>query len=171
MKKLVPLACIAILAALICFFSFFHVGRSAPAAPAKAEAAFLVRFGLDDKADVDWSGSAAAVGGRLSGWQFNAGDRVAGNSWKCATESESYWDTPYEARMQPTSRRDKVTRKGILISFASAPPAEIRISTAQGEPGAIRTPSRAKRIITCASSKATGSSAGARRFGWSTGKL
>ncbi len=133
MKKIISLACLAVLAALIAFFSFSRPSRSAPFVPPKVQAAFLVRFGLDGKAGVDWSGSLSAPGARLSGWQFNSADSISSNSWKCATETQTYWDTPYEASMKPTSRRDKLTEKGILIAFAAAPPPEVRVATAQGD--------------------------------------
>ena len=46
---------------------------------------------------------------------------------------ETYWHTPYERRMQPTSNIDKVTTKGVLIEVEQPAPAEIRVSTKQGE--------------------------------------
>ena len=92
----------------------------------------LVRFGLDDKAGVDWSGSITAPQVRLSPWQFDPdADKLDGMSWKCTTQKETYWDTPYEPAMQPTSHRDKVTGKGILIEVAEQ--AQVRVSTRQGD--------------------------------------
>ncbi len=75
---------------------------------AAAESRFLVRFGLDGKPDVDWSGSLSAPQFRLSTWQFDRkADQLNGSSWKCTTRNQTYWDTPYERVMGPTSRRSR----------------------------------------------------------------
>lgn len=110
-----------------------------PRAPRPVRAAeperrlFLVKFGLDGKAEVDWSGSISAPQTFISGWQFDPEqDRVSGLSWSCATRRQNYWDTPYERSMRGTSNRDKVTAKGVWI--AVAPPLRpIRVSTRQGD--------------------------------------
>jgi hypothetical protein len=101
------------------------------AAPLMAEpVTWLVRFGVDDKADVDWSGSVTPAPRRVESWQFDSRDQLSGTQWKCATRREQYWDTPYERSMKGTSRRTKVTRKGIIVEADSA--AALRVSTAQG---------------------------------------
>ena len=94
-------------------------------------AAFLIRFGLDGVKDADWSGSISPPPSRLAGWQFDPGDEARGNGWKCATRQQSHWDTPYERSMGPTSRREKVSAKGILVEY-DRPPGEVRVSTSQG---------------------------------------
>ncbi|MBI4874407.1 MAG: hypothetical protein HY822_07230 [Acidobacteria bacterium] len=107
-------------------------GPRSVAAAAPPKAAFLVRFGLDGRPDIDWSGSLAAPGARLSAWQFDPKtDQLDGAAWKCATRGQTYWDTPYERLMGPTSRRDKVTGKGIVVELAAPVPA--RVSTRQGD--------------------------------------
>ena len=94
--------------------------------------AFLVRFGLDGQPDVDWSGKVSAPGARISPWQFDPKtDQIAGLAWKCATRAQTYWDTPYERSMGPTSRRDKVTGKGIVVELDAPVPAGV--STRQGD--------------------------------------
>jgi hypothetical protein len=108
-------------------------GSSAPVPPPPARAAFLVRFGIDAKPGVDWSGSITAPRTRLAPWQFAGDDSLSGDSWKCSTRTETYWDTPYERRMQPTSNIDKVMAKGILIDIEQPLPPEIRVSTRQGD--------------------------------------
>ncbi len=76
-----------LLLALILAFLLAHARRGGPSVSA-AESnrqAFLVRFGLDGREDVDWSGSLAASGARISGWQFDPkDDQASGASWKCA---------------------------------------------------------------------------------------
>ena len=133
MKGTFTVACLTLLAGIVCFFSFSGRSDSAPQISSKPKSAFLIRFGLDGKAGVDWSGTVAAPGSRLQGWQFNTSDRIDGAAWKCATEREQYWDTPYEARMQPTSRREKVTQKGIRIEYEGNPPPDVQVSTSQGD--------------------------------------
>jgi len=94
--------------------------------------AFLIRFGVDGVKDVDWSGSISPTPSRLTGWQFDSKDETGGNRWRCATREQRYWDTPYERSMGPTSSRDKVTHKGILVEFDSPPSGEIQVVTTQG---------------------------------------
>ena len=96
-----------------------------------APRAYLIRFGVDARPDVDWSGSIPSSGVQLSGWQFGTADSLSGSSWKCKTVTETYWDTPYEAVMQPTSNRDKLTAKGIRVETST--PGDIPVSTAQGK--------------------------------------
>src|SRR5579862_8785324 len=86
---------------------------SAPVPESKAKTTFLIRFGVDGKADVNWSGKIDGAQLRLRGWQFNAKDSLDQAAWKCSTERQMYWDTPYEANMRPTSNREKVTEKGV----------------------------------------------------------
>jgi hypothetical protein len=93
--------------------------------------AYLVRFGVDDKPDVDWSGSITPAPARLSGWQFDARDQANGDRWKCTTRQEAYWDTPYERSMKGTSRKNKVTRKGIVVDYDDSG-LRPRVSTAHG---------------------------------------
>src|SRR5689334_18668563 len=76
----------------------------------------LVRFAQDFRKDVDWSGSVETPGSRISGWQFDPKtDSVSGSSWKCMSRQQEYWDSPYERAMKRTTRRDKVTAKGIVL--------------------------------------------------------
>jgi hypothetical protein len=107
-------------------------GASAPVA-APARAAFLLRFGIDGKADADWSGSIASDRVRLSPWQFDKNDVLSGRTWTCSTRKQTYWDTPYERAMQPTSQVAKVTAKGLLVEIEKPAPQEIRVSTKQGD--------------------------------------
>lgn len=58
-------------------------------------------------------------------------DTLSKSVCACHTVTQTYWDTPYEAVMQPTSNRDKFTMKGIIVE--SAPPGDTKISTAQGD--------------------------------------
>src|SRR5205823_9090094 len=115
MKKALPISAVLILTALY-FAANRKVAITAEAAEAR-RTAFLIRFGIDGKAAVDWSGSIEPAPGRITPWQFAKGDSIQGASWKCATREENYWDTPYERLMQPTSNRDKVTAKGIVVEF------------------------------------------------------
>jgi hypothetical protein len=101
-------------------------------AAASTESRLLIRFGLDGKAGVDWSGSLEAAAARLSGWQFDPGDRIDGLSWTCTPRLQSYWDTPYEAEMKGTSRRDKVTGKGVVVTLGAADQ-QVRVKTRQGD--------------------------------------
>ena len=101
--------------------------------PAQASpVAFLIRVGADGAKDVDWSGSITPAPRRLAGWQLDGKDQISGSTWKCMTREERYWDTPYEARMGPTSNRDKVTAKGIVVEYDAPPSGEIRLITRQG---------------------------------------
>jgi hypothetical protein len=112
-----------------------RTARSRPAQAPPVElprAAYLIRFGLDGAAGVDWSGSVQPPPSRIAGWQFDAADSVAGSQWTTATRKETYWDTPYERAMRGTSRLDKVTAKGVLIEYDWPPSAPIRVVTAQG---------------------------------------
>ena len=91
----------------------------------------LIRFGVDGKPDVDWSGTIEPAPARLYGWQFDSRDSVSGASWKCVPRRQNYWDTPYERSMKGTSRRDKLTAKGVVAEF-DAGVREIEVRTAQG---------------------------------------
>src|SRR5437763_191669 len=108
-------------------------GSSAPVPAPPGRVAFLLRFGVDGKTDADWSGSIASPHTALAPWQFSEGDTLAGDSWKCTTRTETYWDTPYERKMQPTSNIDKVTIKGVLVEFEQPAAAAIQVSTKQGD--------------------------------------
>ena len=107
-------------------------GSSAPTPAPVPRLAFLIRFGIDGKTDADWSGSIATTA-RLVPWQFDAADSLTGRAWKCSTRTETYWDTPYERRMGPTSNIDKVTTKGVLAEIEQPGPAEVQVSTRQGD--------------------------------------
>jgi hypothetical protein len=106
---------------------------SAPVPGPGSRVAYLVKLGLDAKPDVDWSGSIPTQDVRLSAWQFEQGDLLSSRSWKCTTSLQTYWDTPYERRMQPTSNLDKVSPKGVVVTADQPAPAEIRVSTSQGD--------------------------------------
>jgi hypothetical protein len=127
---------ISISAVLITMLSLYFAGlRRPPSAVHAADTkrtAFLIRFGVDGKADVEWSGNIEPQPDRLIGWQFDSADEIQAASWKCATREENYWDTPYERRMQPTSNRDKVTVKGVVVEFDAAKGGDVRVSTGQG---------------------------------------
>src|SRR5215469_17062274 len=103
------LTTLSALAAVAALALLLPRGSSAPVPEPAARAAFLLRFGVDGKADADWSGSIASPHSRLAPWQFDSEDQLSGNAWKCSTRTETYWDTPYERKMQPTSNVDKVT--------------------------------------------------------------
>lgn len=96
------------------------------------KAVFLVRFGIDGAGGEDWSGRIHPAPARLAGWQFDARDRLTTDTWNAVTRRESYWDTPYETKMGPTARREKVTDKGILIELDPARQPTIEISTSHG---------------------------------------
>jgi hypothetical protein len=127
---------ISISAVLVTMLSLYLAGLRKPSRAVHAaethKVAFLIRFGVHGKADVDWSGSIEPQPDRMTGWQFDSGDEVQAASWKCATREENYWDTPYERLMQPTSNRDKVTVKGIVVEFDAAKGGDVRVSTGQG---------------------------------------
>lgn len=109
---------------------------SAPVSVQAAEAAratYLIQFGVDGAENLDWSGSVAAGQATVRSWQFDPkSDELTGNSWKCMTRRQSYWDTPYERVMGPTANREKVTGKGVWVDL-NAPLAEVRITTKQGD--------------------------------------
>ncbi len=111
---------------------FVPRGGSAGVTARNTTVAFLIQFGVDGKDGADWSGNISTPGVRLSGWQFDENDQLHGNSWKCATLKETYWDTPYERRMQPTSHRDKVTVKSVLVEPEDNSVSQIHVATAQG---------------------------------------
>jgi len=94
---------------------------------------FLVRFGLDRKPAVDWSGSVSPAPQSMTGWQFDQQDSLSAPRWKAATRDETYWETPYEASMKGTTRLNKVTMKGVVIEYPESFTGPARISTAQGE--------------------------------------
>src|SRR5260221_5035714 len=130
MQKVLPISTVLILAAL-----YFAGNRRVPMTAQAAEArrtAFLIRFGVDGKADVDWSGSIEPAPSRMTGWQFDRDESFQGASWKCSTKEQNYWDTPYERRMGPTSNRDKVTVKGIVVEYDAAKGGDIKVTTSQG---------------------------------------
>ena len=132
MKKVISISAVP----LILLSLYFARLRQAPSSVHAAEAqraAFLIRFGVDGKADVDWSGSIDPPPSRMIGWQFDSGDEITGAGWKCATAEQNYWDTPYERRMQPTSNRDKVTVKGIVVEFDASKRGDVRVSTGLGQ--------------------------------------
>ena len=73
-----------------------------------ARRTFLIQFGVDDKVNVDWSGSIESAQVRIAPWQFDPkNDQVNGNAWKCTVVRQNYWDTPYESAMGPTSQKEK----------------------------------------------------------------
>jgi hypothetical protein len=113
-------------------FVLLFLAAACALAAAPPRARYLVRFGIDGKPDIDWSGGVQAQGASLSGWQFDPQtDTLNALSWKCATREETYWDTPYERLMQPTSNRDKVTVKGVVVDLAA--PGPVHVSTRQGD--------------------------------------
>ena len=101
--------------------------------PAAGRSAYFIRFGVDAKPGVDWSGSVEPAPLRLTSWQFAPGEEVSASGWKCATSEDYYWDTPYEARMGPTAGRHKVTRKGVVVEYEAGRKGPIKVTTAQGE--------------------------------------
>src|SRR5690349_12872584 len=131
MKKVIPLAAVLIPAAL--YFAGHHHSPGVAQAAESRKTAFLIRFGIDGKPDVDWSGRIDPAPVRITGWQFDRNDAIQGAGWKCVTREENYWDTPYERLMRPTSNRDKVTGKGVVVEYDAAVSGELRVSTAQGD--------------------------------------
>ncbi len=129
MNRFLIVLAIAITAVLVVFSPR---GGSAPVTTPGTTVEYLVEFGVDGKADVDWSGSVSQGSARLAGWQFEGGDEIKGSSWKCRTQEQTYWDTPYERRMQPTSHREKVAAKGLLIELNEPANAPLHINTTQG---------------------------------------
>ena len=60
----------------------FRRGRrmdSAPLGENRTQTAFLIKFGLDDKEDVDWGGTVTCPACQIEGWQFDSRDEVAGD--------------------------------------------------------------------------------------------
>ncbi|MGH9721795.1 MAG: hypothetical protein ACRD8O_16425 [Bryobacteraceae bacterium] len=131
MKPLVFVACAAVAAAVgVAWFQ----GQPRTARAAEPERiALLIRFGMDDAKDVDWSGSIEPAPARLSSWQFDAQDLAEAARWKCTTRRQRYWDTPYERRMGPTSQLDKVTRKGVVVEYEASTVRTIQVRTSQGD--------------------------------------
>ena len=112
-------------AGLIGLIPLTRRSESAPTPASQSKAMFLVRFGMDGKQGVDWSGESMR---EQTGSTAGNSTREIGVEarWKCATEEERYWDTPYEARMRSTSHRDKVTQKGVRSSTKGTAESEIR---------------------------------------------
>ena len=96
-------------------------------------ATVLIRFGVDGKAGVNWSGGIEPAPVHMTSFQFSRGDEIQGSRWKCVTNELNYWDTPYEKRMRPTSNRDKVAAKGIVVEFDTAKGGDVHVSTSQGD--------------------------------------
>jgi hypothetical protein len=130
MKKTLSVLAFLILAALY-FAGNRKVSMTAEAAESR-RTVFLIRFGMDGKADVDWSGAIEPAPGRITGFQFTRADSVQGAAWKCITREENYWDTPYERSMRGTSNRDKVTARGIVAEYDAAKGGDIKVNTANG---------------------------------------
>jgi hypothetical protein len=122
------LAILTIAAAVLIAVIFAPRGGSAGVTTRSTTVAFLLQF----RSEGDCSGSITTPGVRLTGWQFDDGDKLDGTSWKCATKQETYWDTPYERRMQPTSQRDKVTIKGVVVEPADSNVAQLHVNSSQG---------------------------------------
>lgn len=116
------------------FAAFVYIKRDEPVRAAQVQPGrqFLIRFGTDGKPEVNWSGSIEMAQATLAPWQFDSKDSFNGTRWTCTTRRETYWDTPYERSMKGTSNREKVTRKGILVSL-QPPFTTVRVSTSQGE--------------------------------------
>ncbi len=133
MKKSILLTVLAAIATVAYFAGTRRPTVTVQAAESR-RTAFLIRFGLDGVAGVDWSGAIDPGPARLSGWQFDAAETVDvdGARWKCSTRKEKYWDTPYERRLRPTSDRDKVTVKGVVAECDASKGGEVRVSTTQG---------------------------------------
>ena len=84
MKKALPISAVLILAAL-----YFAGNRKVPMTAQAAEArrtAFLIRFGVDGKADVDWSGSIDPRPAASRDGSSIENETIQGASWKCATQ-------------------------------------------------------------------------------------
>src|SRR5262249_30279099 len=96
MNKALPISAILFRATL------YLAGNGQFPTPAEAaegrRTAFLIRFGVDGKAGVDWSGSIEPTPGRMTGWQLDRDEVIQAASWKCFTREQNYWDTPYERR-------------------------------------------------------------------------
>src|SRR5262245_25663628 len=106
---------------LLAIWSFNHPTKTQIVKAADStKKTILVRFAQDFRKDFDWSGSVEAAGSRISGWQFDPKtDSISGSSWKCMSRQQEYWDSPYERAMKRTTRRDKVTAKGIVLELQS----------------------------------------------------
>ena len=125
--------CASILLLSLALTLSFSAREAARTVAVAMERAFLIHLGRDGREAVDWSGNISAPHCRISGWQFETPDEIAGLSWKCATRRQRYWDTPYERSMRPTSERDKVTTKGILVYVEGADRREAQVHTRQGD--------------------------------------
>src|SRR5712692_5150302 len=129
-KSLISISALFVGLGLACFFA--RRTASQPATTADNKLAFLVQFGADGKEDVDWSGTVDAERFRIDGWQFDSDDEVSAKSWKCATRRETYWDTPYERNLRPTSNREKVTAKGLIVELEGGEPRAVKVDSRQG---------------------------------------
>src|SRR5712692_3447001 len=129
-KSLISSSALFVGLGLACFFA--RRTASQPAATADNKLAFLMQFGADGKEDVDWSGTIDAERLRIDGWQFDSNDEIGAKSWKCAARRETYWDTPYERNLRPTSNREKVTAKGLILEQEGGAPRAVKVDTAQG---------------------------------------
>ncbi len=103
--------------------------------PLSAGQAFLVRFGVDDDAARDWSGSVRVEGGRLisaAGWQLDEGDSVSGSDWTLNTQQDEYWHSPWERSLFGTKRLTKLSERGVLLRVEMTGSGKISIETEQG---------------------------------------
>lgn len=111
-------------AALLLLFSFLATAE---------RVSYLIRFGTDGKENTDWSGSISPAPIRITPWQFDSRDEAFGDRWKCTTRRETYWDTPYESSMKGTSRKDKLTMKGLVVEYDRGQSQPMRVVTPQGD--------------------------------------
>ncbi len=113
------------------------VAAASPQVPSPDQAAFLIRFGVNEEQPRDWSGRAKVDNGRvagLDGWQFAQTDEVLSeNEWTCNTRRETYWYAPWERSLHGTKRREKLTEKGLHIRLEMSGPGKVSVDTVQGE--------------------------------------
>ncbi len=106
-------------------------------APLPAEESFLVRFGVGEASERDWSGSVSVRGGRLAdlkGWEFDEGESVSPGSasWQTATRQEEYWHSPWERSLFGTKRQTKLSERGVVLAVEMDGPGTVAVQTAQG---------------------------------------
>src|SRR6202011_537491 len=75
MKKAISISAVALIMLFMYFASLRRPSDSVHAAE-EQRAVFLIRFGMDGKADVDWSGAVVPAPSRMIGWQFDSGEEI-----------------------------------------------------------------------------------------------
>ncbi|MBZ5612057.1 MAG: hypothetical protein LAP38_27685 [Acidobacteriia bacterium] len=99
---------------------------------ADASTGVRVLFGIGDRTETKWDGSARSTGAEIKliePWRFEGGDAITGSSWRASTHPiQLFGGRGLFGNVQELP----IVANGVVLSLSDAPDAEIAVQTAQG---------------------------------------